>query len=68
MELYLERAGTNIDKRYFYHPSFSCISLDGFERKSVSPVESPVSVVGKSPCGQVDYLKELDPNSKTESA
>jgi hypothetical protein len=31
-----ERAGTNIDKRYFYHPSFSCISLDGFERKSVS--------------------------------
>jgi hypothetical protein len=26
------------------------------------------SVVGKSPCGQVDCLKELDPNSKTESA
>jgi hypothetical protein len=26
-----------------------------------SPVESPVSVVGKSPCGQVDCLKELDP-------
>jgi hypothetical protein len=27
-----------------------------------------VHVVGKSPCGQVDCLKELDPNSKTESA
>jgi hypothetical protein len=26
-----------------------------------SLVESPVSVVGKSPCGQVDCLKELDP-------
>jgi hypothetical protein len=25
-----------------------------------SPVESPVSVEGKSPCGQVDLLKELD--------
>jgi hypothetical protein len=25
-------------------------------------------VVGKSPCGQVDCLKEIDPNSKTESA
>jgi hypothetical protein len=33
-----------------------------------SPVESPVSVVGKSPCGQVDRLKELDPNSKTKGA
>jgi hypothetical protein len=33
-----------------------------------SPVWSPVSVVGKSPCGQVDCLKDLDPNSKTESA
>jgi hypothetical protein len=29
-------------------------------------IEYPsVSVVGKSPCRQVDCLKELDPNSKT---
>jgi hypothetical protein len=33
-----------------------------------SQVESPVSVVGKSPCGQVDCLKELELNSKTENA
>jgi hypothetical protein len=26
-----------------------------------SPVESPISIVGKSPRGQVDCLKELDP-------
>jgi hypothetical protein len=25
----------------------------------ISPTESPISVVGKSPCGQVDCLKEL---------
>jgi hypothetical protein len=25
------------------------------------------TIVGKSPCGQVDCLEELDPNSKTES-
>jgi hypothetical protein len=25
-----------------------------------SPVESPIFVEGKSPCGQVDLLKELD--------
>jgi hypothetical protein len=25
-----------------------------------SPVESPISVEGKSPCGQVDLLKDLD--------
>ena len=39
-----------------------------FRFEAISPAESPVSVVGKSPCGQVDRLKELDPNSKTKSA
>jgi hypothetical protein len=39
-----------------------------FRFEAISPVESSVSVVGKSPCGQVDYLKELDLNSKTENA
>jgi hypothetical protein len=27
-----------------------------------------IIVVGKSPCGQVDCLKEIDPNSKIENA
>jgi hypothetical protein len=27
-----------------------------FRLEAISPVESPVSVVGKSPCGQVDHL------------
>jgi hypothetical protein len=27
-----------------------------FRFEAISPVESPVSVVGKSPCGQVDHL------------
>ena len=39
---------------------------NNFRFEGISPVESPVSIVGKSPCGQVDCLKDLDPNSKTE--
>jgi hypothetical protein len=36
LECNSERVGTNVDKRYLCHPSFSCVSLDRFERKSVS--------------------------------
>jgi hypothetical protein len=35
-----------------------------FRFEAISPVWSPISVVGKSPCGQVDRLLELDPNSR----
>jgi hypothetical protein len=31
------------------------------KNQSSSPVESPISVTGESPCGQVDSLLDLDP-------
>jgi hypothetical protein len=40
------------------------IQTKGFEFKAISPVESPVSVVGKSACGQVDRPLELDLNPR----
>jgi hypothetical protein len=36
LELNSERSGTNVDKRYLFSPSSSCISLYRSERKSLS--------------------------------
>ena len=39
-----------------------------FGIEAISPVESPVSVVGKSACGEVDRPLRLDLNLRQKSA
>jgi hypothetical protein len=54
-----ERAGTNVDKRYFCHPSFSCVSLDGFERKSVSMLSIFCLELRSSSRGDLPVRREI---------
>jgi hypothetical protein len=52
----------------FRSPLAIMLLMRGGSRIGHATLERSRFVVGKSPCGQVDCLKELDPNSKTENA